>query len=150
MIAKPKKAVEDETNTLDLRKIIVNAKLQGDIDYENRAKRQLWRLHAIGETELERRFGEVMAAYETFLTEKNQRTTHATRTWQKVKNKGVKQALNDWALSKNATSGFISLIEAGLSDVTAEHLILSMPDEFEPKVVEAARKRLKDHGVIVN
>jgi hypothetical protein len=107
-------------------------------------------LHKVGDTELDQRFGEVIAAYETFLTERNDRTTRATRTWQKVRNKGVKQAIIEWVTSKQERQGFIDLVEAGYGDYTIEALVMAMPQEFDADVVMAARKRLAGSGINTN
>lgn len=143
----PKKSVEEETNIDLIRNILVNAQRLGNEEYANRAKRRLWELHKIGDTELERRFGEILAAYETFLSERNERNTKATRTWQKIRRHGVKQALIDWATSKTEHAGFKALVDQGNWDMTAEYLVVSMADEFELAVVSAAQQRLADAGV---
>ena len=142
VIAMPKKAPELEMDADKLRKIMVNAFRIGDMEYAERAKRRVWELHKVGHTELEQRFGEVIAAYETFLTERNDRKTRATRTWQKVRNKGVKQAIIEWVTSKQERQGFIDLVEAGYGEFTIEALVVSMAEEFEADVVMAAQKRL--------
>ena len=149
VIAMPKKAPELEMDTDKLRKIMVNAYRIGDTEYAERAKRRVWELHKVGDTELDQRFGEVIAAYETFLTERNDRTTRATRTWQTVRNKGVKQALIEWVTSKQERQGFIDLVEAGYGDYTIEALVIAMPQEFEDYTVRAAYKRLRSAGVQV-
>ncbi|WIW95455.1 hypothetical protein [Altererythrobacter rubellus] len=143
----PKKPVEEEIDIDLIRNVLVNATRLGDFEYANRAKRRLWELHKIGETELERRFGEILAAYESFLSERNQRNTKASRTWQKIRRHGVKRALIDWATSKTEHAGFKVLVEEGNWDMTAEYLVVSMANEFEPPVVAAARQRLLDAGV---
>ena len=150
VIAMPKKSPELETDTDKLRKIMVNAYRIGDTEYAERAKRRVWELHKVGDTELDQRFGEVIAAYETFLTERNDRTTRATRTWQKVRNKGVKQAIIEWVTSKQERQGFIDLVEAGYGDYTIEALVMAMPQEFDAGVVMAARKRLAGSGITIH
>jgi len=143
----PKKPVEEETDINKIRAVLVNAKRLGVAEYEMRAKRRLWELHGIGETELERRFGEILAAYESFLSERNGRNTKASRTWQKIRNKGIKSAIVDWATSKTEHAGFKDLVAQGNWDMTAEYLVVSMAGEFNADVVYAARKRLIDAGV---
>lgn len=150
VFALPKKAPELETDTDKLRKIMVNAYRCGDTAYAERAKRRVWELHKVGNTELEQRFGEIIAAYESFLTERNDRTTRATRTWQKVHNKGVKQAIIEWVTSKQERQGFIDLVEAGYGEFTIEALVAGMPHEFEADVVIAARIRLAGSGININ
>jgi hypothetical protein len=49
---------------------------------------------------LVRDFYETLAAYEQLLTEKNGSTTVASRTRQKIANKGVHQSLIEWTLGK--------------------------------------------------
>lgn len=128
---------------------MVNAYRIGEAEYAQRAKLRIWELHKVGNTELEQRFGEIIAAYESFLTERNDRTTRATRTWQKVRNKGVKQAIIEWVTSKQERQGFIDLVEAGYGEYTIEALVVSIPQEFEDYVVRAAYKRLRSAGVQV-
>jgi hypothetical protein len=93
---------------------------------------------------LHRDFYETLAAYEQLLTEKNGRTTKASRTRQKLKNKGVFQCLEDWAISKTPTEGFELPIEHGLIELTGEYLVLKYQDRFSSAAVTAARARLSD------
>lgn len=147
VVAMPKKAPELENNVEKLRKIMVNAYRIGDTEYAERAKRRVWELNKLGDSELDRGFGEIIATYEALLTERNDRTTRATRTWQKVRNKGVKQAVIEWVTSKQERQGFIDLVEAGQGASTIEALVVMMPQEFDDHVVVAAYKRLRDAGV---
>src|SRR5215467_12796988 len=71
---------------------------------------------------LYRDFYATLAAYEELLTEKNGRTTRASRTRQKLKNKGVIQCLEDWAMAPGGTDGFNLLISLGLVELTGEYL----------------------------
>lgn len=143
----PKRPVEEETDIDLIRNVLVNAKRLGNSEYANRAKRRLWELHRIGDTEIERRFGEIFAAYESFLSERNKRNTKASRTWQKIRRHGVKSALIDWATSKTEHAGFKDLVAQGNWDMTAEYLVVSLPQEFAPAIVSAAKQRLLDAGV---
>ncbi len=95
---------------------------------------------------LERDFYNVLNAYEELLTEKNGRTTKANRTRQKLARKGIEQCLIDWALGA-PTEGFKLLIKKGLSELTAEHLVVHYKDRFPPEAVDAAQKRLVENGV---
>lgn len=147
MVRQPIKSPEDEEDLGRLRVILENAKRLGDREYVDRVQKRIWELHATGDTELERRFNAFVAAYESFLTEKNERTTRAIRTIRKVQNKGIKQTLIDWALSKQPTPGFLSLVGQGHWKMTAEFLVVSMAHEFPSEVVDSARKKLVDAGV---
>ncbi len=90
---------------------------------------------------LERDFYDVLNAYEELLTEKHGRTTKASRTRQKLTNKGVEQCLIDWALG-DSTDGFRLLVEKGLPELTAEYLVVKHATRFPEVAVEAARERL--------
>jgi hypothetical protein len=147
VIAMPKKAPELETDADKLRQIMVNAYRIGDTEYAERAKRRVWELNKLGDSALDRGFGEIIATYEALLSERNDRTTRATRTWQKVRNKGVKQAIIEWVTSKQERQGFIDLVEAGQGASTIEALVVTMPHEFDDYVVVAAYKRLRSAGV---
>jgi hypothetical protein len=88
-----------------------------------------------------------LAAYEQLLTEKNGSTTVASRTRQKIANKGVHQSLVDWTHGKTETNGFALLIEAGLPEFTGEYLVTKYADRFPADVVALARDRLLKHNI---
>lgn len=98
-------------------------------------------------TPLEKDFWSVIAAYELRLTEKNKRTTRATRTRQKVKNKGLKQCLIDWAMGKETTMGFDLLVKNGLYELTGEYLVIKYADQFDEEVVLSAQLRLAEYDI---
>jgi hypothetical protein len=127
---------------------MANAKrLQSD-DVWRQAFRRLCALEGLNHTDpLHREFYETLAAYEELLTEKNGRTTRASRTRLKLKNKGVIQCLEDWAIGSAPTEGFDLLIKSGMSELTGEHLVIKYPDRFSPEAVAAARTRLERANV---
>lgn len=43
--------------------------------------------------------------------------------------------------------GFTALVEGGMAEFTGEYVIAEYPDRFELRVVDAAKRRLSDHGV---
>ena len=98
---------------------------------------------------LVRDFYETLAAYEQLLTEKNGRTTAASRTRQKIDNKGVHQSLIEWTRGKAETNGFKLLVEKGLSEYTGEYLVLRYANRFPEDVVALARSRLVAHGITI-
>jgi hypothetical protein len=98
---------------------------------------------------LVRDFYETLAAYEQLLTEKNGRTTAASRTRQKIDNKGVRQSLIEWTRGKAETNGFKLLVEKGLPEFTGEYLVLRYANRFPEDVVVLARSRLAAHGIII-
>jgi hypothetical protein len=96
---------------------------------------------------LVRDFYETLAAYEQLLTERNGRNTPATRTRQKLANKGVYVSLIEWTRGKIETNGFSLLVEAGMPEYTGEYLVARYADRFPLDVVRLARDRLQLQGV---
>jgi hypothetical protein len=96
---------------------------------------------------LVRDFHETLAAYEQLLTEKNGRNTIATRTRQKLANKGVHLSLIVWTRGKIETNGFTLLIEVGMPEYTGEYLVTRYADRFPPDIVQLVRERLVNHDV---
>lgn len=92
-------------------------------------------------------FFQTLAAYEQLLTEKNGRKTAASRTRQKIRNKGVHQSLVDWTLGNTETNGFSLLVERGMPQFTAEYLVARYASRFPEQVVARAHARLDAHGI---
>jgi len=136
------------TDKKALRNLMTNARRLGREDVYWLAFRRRCSLEGMSIDEpLERDFFDMLNAYEELLTEKNGRTTKASRTRQKLKNKGVEQCLIDWALGP-PTEGFKLLVENGLAELTAEYLVVKHKGRFPTEVVEAANKRLLDFRAI--
>lgn len=134
------------TDKTGLRNLMDNARQLDRDDVYWRAFRRLCSLEGMQyDDPLERDFYDVLNAYEELLTLKHGRTTKATRTRQKLVNKGVEQCLIDWALGP-PTDGFKLLIDKGLPELTAEFLVVKYETRFPPPAVEAARKRLSEAG----
>jgi len=92
-------------------------------------------------------FYKTLAAYEQLLTEKNERNTIASRTRQKIANKGIHQSLIEWTRGKIETNGFKLLVEKGMPEYTGEYLVIRYADRFPDDVVLLARNRLAVHGI---
>ena len=130
-----------------LRNLMGNAKRLERDDIYWLAFKRLCSLEGMAyDDPLERDFYDVLNAYEELLTEKHGRTTKASRTRQKLKNKGVEQCLIDWALG-DPTDGFKLLVEKGLPQLTAEYLVVKHATRFPEAAVEAARDRLAQQEV---
>jgi len=137
------KAISDYTDREELRGLMFNAKRLKRDDIWKEAFRRLCALEGLDQTNpLHRDFYQMLAAYEELLTEKNGRTTRATRTRQKLKNKGVTQCLEDWAISSVSTQGFDLLVKNNMSELTGEYLVLKYSDQFSIEAVAAAKARL--------
>lgn len=96
---------------------------------------------------LVRDFFETLAAYEQLLTEKNDRNTLASRTRQKIANKGVHLSLIEWTRGSTETEGFKLLVDAGMPEYTAEYLVVRYAGRFPADVVTLAEERLTSHKI---
>lgn len=96
-----------------------------------------------------RDFHETLAAYEQLLSEKNGKPTRASRTRQKITNKGIHKSLAEWTKGKEETNGFKLLVDVGMPEYTGEHLVLRYASRFPEDVVTLARDRLVSNGIAV-
>jgi hypothetical protein len=94
-------------------------------------------------------FYKTLAAYEQLLTEKNSRTIAASRTRQKIANKGIHQSLIEWMRGKTEANGFKLLVNAGLPEYTGEYLVARYANRFPADIVELARSWLAMHGIAI-
>jgi hypothetical protein len=144
-------SVPDLSNEWDrdkLRHWMNNAKRLGRHDVYQIALRQLCKVEGRNiDDPLESEFATVMRALEEALTEQAGRTKRLNRTRQKLDRVGVRRTLADLALKPTPSLGFLKLVEFNMADMSAEALILKYRDQFEQHVVDAASKRLKDHGI---
>lgn len=139
------KAVSEYTDPEALRTLMANARKLNRDDVWREAFLRLCSLEGADQTDpLHRDFYATLAAYEELLTEKNSRTTRASRTRQKLKNKGVIQCLEDWAMAPGGTDGFNLLISHGMVELTGEYLVTKYPDRFSEAAVRAARARMAE------
>lgn len=134
----------------DLKVVMDRAQEQGREDvYQTAFKRYCEVVGRSYEDDLEKDFYETLSAYERLLSEKNGKNQKASRTRQKIKNKGFKACLEDWALSKQPSEGFLRLVENGLAEYTAEYVVTRHPDKFSDEVLASAIERLEKYEVKV-
>lgn len=135
--------VQNLTDPKGLKNVMKNARDKGREDVYWEAFRRLCEVQGMAyEDPLERDFYQVLTAYEELLTEKNGRTTKASRTRQKLTRHSVEKCLEDWALSTTPTQGFELLVQAGMFKLTAEYLVTKYPERFSSAAVIAAKARL--------
>src|SRR5262245_43316553 len=80
-----------------------------------------------------------IAAFELLMTERNGKTTRASRTRQKLKKDGPIKLVADLTLRPEPSDGFKTLVENGMADLTFEHIALRHPNQFGEDVIAAAR-----------
>ena len=88
-----------------------------------------------------------ISAFELLMTERNGRTTRASRTRQKLNRDGPVKLVSDLALRPIPSDGFVTLVENGMADLTFEYIAIRHPDQFGADVIASARKRLESAGV---
>ena len=85
-------------------------------------------------------------AYEHILTEKNGRTTPATRTWQMIHRRGIIESVNRVVARKDDAMGYILLKKKGMEDLSFEAVVLRYPDVFSKDAVSHATERIANIG----
>ncbi|HWA50922.1 MAG TPA: hypothetical protein VG742_21825, partial [Dongiaceae bacterium] len=75
------------------------------------------------------------------------RTKRLNSTRQKLDRAGVHKTISDLALSAKPSLGFEKLVEFKMADMSAEALVMKFRKRFASNVVDAARRRLEEHGV---
>lgn len=139
-----KTPISDYTDQAALRTLMHNAKRLKRDDVWQQAFRRLCELEGLNQTDpIHRDFYATLRAYEELLTQKNGRTTRASRTRQKLRSKGVVQCLEDWATNSAPTEGFELLVISGMPELTGEHLVIKYADRFSKEAVAAAKARLR-------
>jgi len=136
--------VHEATNLEKIRSLMANAERLGENEVVKRCKKRIFEIAGNeGETEIEIRLFQALAAYEEILREKHNKAVRANYTKRKIKNKGVIQTLTDWALDKKVTPGFEALVSQGLEDFTGEKIVIDFAEEFPVEVVDSASIKLK-------
>jgi len=123
-----------------------NALLKNRPDLAKDARRRAIELRAEkygAKNDAERECLEAIYAYERVLTQRNGRTTRASRTWQMIKKHGIIEAVERAVNRPTETVGYTALLEMGLEDYAFEAVILRHPSHFTPETVEHSRERIK-------
>ncbi len=145
-IIRPKKPLTDYTDIKELEQISLNARRKGDVEYAEMAEQRMAELQGNVSPELRRDFNRAMEVYESYLSEKNQKNTRASRTLQKVNRDGIRQAIIGLVKRKDDATGFVELVAHGGLKDTFEAVVVKHAAEFPPDVVEAARARIARYG----
>lgn len=115
-------------------------------DLAKEARRRAVELRAIayGSTKrVELELLKALYAYEEVLTEKNKKTTRASRTWQMIKKYGIINAAERAVDRPIEPNGYKVLVQMGMQDLTFESVIVHYPDAFKEEVVARAQDRLQ-------
>ena len=130
-------------------KFAKNAEAQGRPELAQAAHRRAVELGAKSHgatTDAERECLEAVYAYERILSEKNGRTTRASRTWQMIDRHGILPAVERAVTRPHETAGYTALLEMGLERYAFEAVILRYPDLYSDEAVQHSRERIEQWG----
>ena len=134
--------IHEATDVSRIRSFMANAERLGEVELVLKCKQRIFELAGgDGNSEIEKRLFQALAAYEEILLEKHGRAVKATYTKRKIRDKGVIATLTDWALYNKVTPGFEALVSQGLEDFTGEKIVIDFADEFPAEVVDAAKRK---------
>ena len=136
--------VHEATDVAKIRRFMENAERLGEDELVRKCKKRIFEVAGgDGNSEIEKRLFQALAAYEEILLEKHCKAVKANYTKRKIKEKGVIKTLTDWALDTKVTPGFEALVSQGLEDFTGEKILIDFADEFPDEVVEAAKRKFE-------
>jgi hypothetical protein len=137
------------TDPEKLRKLMANAVRLGYDDLAFGCQMRIAELvgAAHDEDEIERENWTGLAAAEEFRTADNGRVTRLVKIRSKHRRVGALRVLADQMMEAGISDGFEKLVAHGRSDLTGEAIVLRHEERFTVDVVNAARKKLMDHGV---
>jgi hypothetical protein len=136
--------VHEATDVAKIRRFMENAEPLGEDELVRKCKQRIFELAGgDGNSEIEKRLFQALAAYEEILLEKHGKAVKANYTKRKIRDKGVIKTLTDWALDTKVTPGFEALVSQGLEDFTGEKILIDFADEFPDEVVEAAKRKFE-------
>jgi hypothetical protein len=137
--------VHEAIDVSKIRSLMANAERLGEGELVSKCKQRIFELAGgNGNSEIEKRLFQALAAYEEILLEKHGKAVKANYTKRKIRDKGVIKTLTDWALDTKVTPGFEALVSQGLEDFTGEKIVIDFADEFPSEVVEAAKKKFQN------
>jgi len=136
------------TDPEKLRKLMANAVRLGYPDLAFGCQMRIAQLagNAHGDA-VERAFWTGLVAAEEFRTADNGRTTRLIKVRAKHKRVGAVRVLSDLMMTAELSDGFETLVAHQRGDLTGEAIVVNNEDQFSVDVVNAARKKLMDHGV---
>jgi hypothetical protein len=138
---------DHENDPDNLRRFLARTK-EAHPDLYNRAFRRLCKLtKRDADDPLEAEFDGCVAALEQIYFEESGRRKRASRITRKREKDGLLETFRYLAMKSEPSDGFKHLVNHGLAEFTAEHVVLRYPDRFPLEAVEASRRRLMEHGI---
>lgn len=138
---------DNETDPDKLRSFMEKCKINHPELYRRAFRRLCLLTGRDADDPIESEFDACVAALEQVYLEDSGRRKRATRVREKRKKDGAVETFRYLAMKPSPSDGFLQLVDHGLAEFTAEHVVLRYPDRFPPEAVEASRKRLAEYGV---
>ncbi|WDR07351.1 hypothetical protein PSQ90_08010 [Devosia rhodophyticola] len=136
------------TDPVKLRKLMANAVRLGHEDLAFNCKLRIAELVGEGhDAGVEREFWTAIAAAEEFKTAAAGKSSKLTKIRAKHKRVGAQRVLADLMMEDGVTEGFDILVANGRGDLTGEAVVLRHDDVFSVDEVNAARRKLMEHGI---
>lgn len=139
------------TDPEKLRKLMANAVRLGYDDLAFGCQIRIAELAAATQTDaVERAFWTGLVAAEEFRTADNGRSTKLIKIRTRHKKLGAVRVLSEQIMTPDLSDGFEKLVAHQRSDLTGEGIVINHEDQFTVDVVNAARKKLMDQGVVMS
>jgi hypothetical protein len=139
------------TDPEKLRKLMANAVRLGYDDLAFGCQMRIAELAGAAHSDpIERAFVTGLVAAEEFRTADNGRNTKLIKVRARHKKFGAVRVLSEQMMTPELSDGFDKLVAHDRSDLTGEAIVMSHEDQFSVDVVNAARKKLMDHGVSIS
>lgn len=129
-----------------LRQIAKNADEKGELELAQAARLKLYSILPGEEPNtIQYDVWQSIFALEDVLKQERGKTVLLSRTRQKIGRQGVVQCVADLVLG-SASDGFRMLQERSMLQLSFEAIALKYPDQFDDRVLGAAKRRLADAG----
>lgn len=136
------------TDPEKLRKLMANAVRLGYDDLAFGCQLRIAELASADHEEgVERAFWTGLVVAEEFRTADNGRATKLVKLRTRHKKFGAVRVLSELMMVPELSDGFDKLVARDRGDLTGEAIVIAHEDQFSIDVVNAARKKLMDHGV---
>ena len=131
----------------DIRNLMENARRKGVTDLVQKCRVRLIELGGKDiDDPLTKRLWQAVTAYEEILERKHNKAQPASYTRRKIRDKGVRETLIDWALDSKIKPGFEALVNDGLAEFTGEYIVIEFAYLFPEEAVNAAKRKLATVG----
>ncbi len=129
-----------------IQNLLANAQKREEFELAKSCRRRIANLAGLPfEDPMERRFWQIVGAFEQLKTEENGRATRSSQTRLKAAKVGIVKTVEDLLNQAKPAVGLLQLKDAGLGAYAFECLALEFPDQFSEKALAGAKSRLLEN-----